>query len=83
MPNEDEELPGYHAAADRPSCSNVWYTVESVDKIIKFHETLLTLYQILQRGAFCQVPFQWIYYYASNKCTGPLCSIWYSVKSVS
>ena len=43
MPNEDEELPGYHAAADRPSCSNAWYTVESVDNLMKFHETLLTL----------------------------------------
>ena len=40
MPNEDEELPGYHAAADRPSCSNAWYTVESVDKLMKLHETL-------------------------------------------
>ena len=38
MPNEDEELPGYHAAADRPSCSNAWYTVESADKLMKFHE---------------------------------------------
>ena len=43
MPNEDEELPGYHAAADRPSCSNAWYTVESVDKLMKLHETLSTL----------------------------------------
>ena len=70
MPNEDEELPGYHAAADRPSCSNAWYTVESVDKLIKFHETLLTLYQILQRGPFCQVPFRCIYHCHSSKSTG-------------
>ena len=27
MPNEDEELPGYHAAADRPFRSNAWRLV--------------------------------------------------------
>ena len=29
-------------------------------------ETLVTLH----RGAFCQFPFRWIYYYGSNKTTG-------------
>ena len=24
----------------------------------------------VHRGAFCQFPFQWIYYYGSNKSTG-------------
>ena len=60
MPNEDEELPGYHAAADRPSCSNAWYTVESVDKLIKFHEALSTLYQILEReGLSSEAWYSW------------------------
>jgi hypothetical protein len=27
-------------------------------------------YNTLHRGAFCQFPFRWIYYYASNKSTG-------------
>ena len=60
MPNEDEELPGYHAAADRPSCSNAWYTVESADKLMKFRETLLTLYQILEReGQSSEARYLW------------------------
>ena len=28
------------------------------------------LFTSLHRGAFCQFPFRWIYYYGSNKSTG-------------
>ena len=34
-------------------------------------ETLyLDKFEALHRGAFCQFPFWWIYYYGSNKSTG-------------
>ena len=39
MPNADEELHKYYASDDRPSCSNAWYTVESVDNLMVFHDT--------------------------------------------
>ena len=43
-------------------------------------------YNWVQRGAFCQFPFRWIYYYGSNKSTGNetgkthLCGVHCSVK---
>ena len=43
----------------------------------------LKIVQTLHRGAFYQFPFQWIYYYGSNKSTGQetgkthLCALFY------
>ena len=33
-------------------------------------ETGKTHLNALHRGAFCQLPFRWIYYYGSNESTG-------------
>ena len=42
-------------------------------------------FRALHRGAFCQFPFRWIYYYGSNKSTGKetgkthLCAVVYQM----
>ena len=33
-------------------------------------ESNLPVCSTVQRGAFCQFPFRWIYYYGGNKSTG-------------
>ena len=45
--------------------------------------------QAVHRGAFCQLPFWWIYYYGSNKSTGKetfkthLCAVWHTNEQFS
>ena len=50
-------------------CLN-WTIKVSVKWVMEFLSERYKIISTVHRGAFCQFPFWWIYYYGSNKSTG-------------
>ena len=54
--------------ADLVHKPNICSNLSSAKNTLEFW--VCELSQPMHRGAFCQFPFRWIYYYGSNKSTG-------------
>ena len=55
-----------HRAADQ---SNQMWCILLIERSVS-GQIRSSYQETLHRGAFCQFPFRWIYYYGSNKSTG-------------